>query len=256
VSALRTIVARELLDLWLAGRGLVLMLAFTILLGVTTYLVATNQALNFLEQRESVNLTLQIAVAVGGLLVLLTAADSISGERERGTLESLLLAPVSRRSIVAGKAIAALSLWVVAFAVTAVYLQALGGPVGVAASGLTTGLVVGTTLALFLAGLGSLVSTFARSNRLSLSITLFVLLALYAPTQVPSSAQLGWFGDALQRLDPFTAGLQALSNVVVGGQRLADQGSWLVAPLLTAALTCTAALVAAGWLRLDGGGRA
>ena len=69
---------------------------------------ATNQALNFLEQREAVNLTLQVAVAVGALLALLAAADAISGERERGTLESLLLTPVPRRQLVAGKLLAAL----------------------------------------------------------------------------------------------------------------------------------------------------
>jgi hypothetical protein len=102
---------RELRDLWLAGRGLPLMFVYALLLSVTSYLVATNQALNFLEQREAASLTLQVAVAVGALLVLLGAADAVSGERERGTLESLLLSPAPRRALVAGKALAALSLW-------------------------------------------------------------------------------------------------------------------------------------------------
>ncbi len=90
------VVARqELRDLWLGGRGLLLTLAFSVLLSVMTYLGATNEGLNFLERREAVNLTLQVGVAVGVLLALLAAADAISGERERGTLESLLLTPVS-----------------------------------------------------------------------------------------------------------------------------------------------------------------
>ena len=55
------VVAKELRDLWVGGRGLLLGLAFSVLLSVITYLVATNTALNFLEQRESVNLTLQVA---------------------------------------------------------------------------------------------------------------------------------------------------------------------------------------------------
>jgi len=91
--------------------ALAMMLAFSLLLSVTAYLVATNQALNFLEQREAVNLTLQIGVAVGALIVLLGAADALSGERERGTLESLLLTPAPRRDVVLGKGLAALSLW-------------------------------------------------------------------------------------------------------------------------------------------------
>src|SRR5213080_1486921 len=95
--------AQEARNLWLGGRGLALSLAFSLLLSVLAYLTATNRALNFLEQRESVNLTLQVAIAVGALLALLAAADTVSGERERGTLEALLLTPVSRLQLVAGK---------------------------------------------------------------------------------------------------------------------------------------------------------
>src|SRR5213083_246951 len=125
------IVARqELRDLCLGGRALVLAFAFSVLLSVITYLAATNTALNFLEQRQSVNLTLQVAVAVGALLALLVAADAISGERERGTLESLLLTPAPRGELVSGKLLAALSLWLCALVVTVPYVWFLGRGVG------------------------------------------------------------------------------------------------------------------------------
>ena len=77
---------QESRDLWTSGRGLILLFLFSILLSAVTYLTSTNQALNFLEQRESVNLVLQLAVAVGVLVTLVVSADGISGERERGTL--------------------------------------------------------------------------------------------------------------------------------------------------------------------------
>ncbi|MDQ3157004.1 MAG: ABC transporter permease subunit [Actinomycetota bacterium] len=253
MSAWTVVLDRELRDLWLAGRGLLLMLAISVLLGVTSYLVASNQALNFLEQREAVSLTLQVAVALGGLLVLLGSADSISGERERGTLESLLVTPVSRRSIVVAKAAAALSMWVASFTLTVGYVWYFGRGVGVVLSALSAGLLVGTLLALFLAGLGVLVSSLVESNRLSLSITLFALLALYTPTQMPMSAQQGWFGDLLLHVDPFTAGVQALGNVVVNGQSLGQQAGWLVGPVVAAAFICSAAVGVADRLTLGTG---
>ena len=52
---------QELRDLWLSGKGVAMMLAYTVLLSVSTYLVASNQELNFLEQREAVSLTLVMA---------------------------------------------------------------------------------------------------------------------------------------------------------------------------------------------------
>jgi ABC-2 type transport system permease protein len=246
---------RELRDLWLAGRGLPLLLAYTVLLSVTSYLVAANQALNFLEQREAVALTLQVAVAVGALLVLLAAADSVSGERERGTLESLLLSPAPRRSLVIGKAVAALSLWAAAWIVSLPYVWYLGRGVGVVGVAVASSLAVGTLLALFLAGYGLLVSVLVSSNRLSLSVSLFALLALYAPTQMPTALQNSWIGELLLRLDPFTAGLRYLGRLVINGRGPGQEAGWLIGPLVAAAVAAAVALTVAGRLGLRGGDR-
>src|SRR5437899_9157161 len=129
---------RELRDLLSGGRGLVLCVAFSFLVGLIAYLTATNRALNFLEQRESVNLTLQVAIAVGALLTLLAGADAVSGERERGTLESLLLTPASRLELTAGKLLASLSLWIAAFAISLPYVWFLGRGVGVVGDAFAT----------------------------------------------------------------------------------------------------------------------
>jgi len=244
---------QELRDLWLAGRGLPLIFAYSLLLSMITYLVATNTALNFLEQRESVNLTLQVAVAAGSLLVLLGAADAISGERERGTLESLLLSPASRLSLVVGKGIAAVSIWVAAFLVAIPYISFLGRGVGVVGLASGSGLLVGVLLSLFLAGLGLLMSALSSSNRFSLSVALFVLLALFAPTQLPSGAQQSWVGDLLLRIDPISSGLHYLGKVIVDGHSAGQELSWLIGPAVAAALATAGALAASRWLNLRGG---
>jgi ABC-2 type transport system permease protein len=246
---------REIRDLWLGGRGLALLLAYAVVLSVTTYLTASNAALNFLEQRESVSLTLQVAVALGALLALLTAADAISGERERGTLESLLLAPIPRRSVVIGKGVAAMTLWLAAFIVAVPYVWYLGRGVGVVRAALLNGFLVGSLLTLVMIGLGLLISIFADSNRVSLSASVFILLALFAPTQMPTSAQRGWFGDLLQRADPFTAGLRYLSRTIVNLRSFAQEGHWLIGPAIAAAIALGLALAVSGRLRLGYRGR-
>jgi len=244
---------QELRDLWLAGRGFPLIFGYSLLLSVITYLGATNTALNFLEQRESVNLTLQVAVAAGSLLVLLGAADAFSGERERGTLESLLLSPASRLSLVVGKGIAASSIWVVAFLVAVPYIWFLGRGLGVVGVALGNGFLVGVLLALFLAGLGLLLSALSSSNRFSLSVSLFVLLALFAPTQLPGGAQQSWVGDLLQRIDPISSGLHYLGKVIVDGHSAGQELSWLIGPAVAAGLAVAAALVSSRSLTLRGG---
>jgi ABC-2 type transport system permease protein len=251
------VAAQELRDLWLGGRGLLLSLAFSLLLSVLSYLVATNQALNFLEQRESVNLTLQVAIAVGALLALLAGADTISGERERGSLESLLLTPASRLQLTGGKLLAAFSLWVAALVLTIPYVWFLGRGVGIVGDALGTGVLVGTLLAVILVSLGVLVSIFAGSNRVSLSVSLFVLLALFAPTQFPSSAQQGWAGDLLLRANPLTAGEHYVGKIVVNGHDWSQDISWLASPMAAALLFAVlAAIAGARFVRLGGGASA
>ena len=144
-----------------AAAGCCSLFGFSLLVSVITYLGATNEGVNFLEQRETVNLTLQVAVAFGALLALLAAADAISGERERGTLESLLLTPVPRRHLVSGKLLAALSLWFAALVVTVPYVWFLGREVGAVDDALVAGLLVGTLVALSLTAFGFIVSALA-----------------------------------------------------------------------------------------------
>jgi ABC-2 type transport system permease protein len=242
---------QELRDMWIGGRGLLLLVAFSALLSIIAYLTATNQALNFLEQRESVNLTLQVAIAVGSLLALLAAADAISGERERSTLESLLLAPVSRLGLTSGKLVAALSLWLAAFMITIPYVWFLGRGVDLVGDALVAGIVVGTLLAVFLASLGFIISVFASSNRVSLSVSLLLLLAVFTPTQLPSSAQKGWAGDLLLRANPLTAGEHYVGKILVNGHAWTEDASWLISPIIAAPLfLALAAVVGARYIRL------
>jgi len=248
------VVQQEMRDLWLGGRGLVLSFAFSLLVGIIAYLVATNTDLNFLEQRESTSLTLQVAIAVGGLLTLLVAADAVSGERERGTLETLLLTPTSHRELASGKLLAALSLWFAAFVITVPYVWFLGHGVGIVDEALVAGLAVGTLVAVFLSSLGFLISCFAASNRVSLSLSLFVLLAFLAPTQLPAGAQQAWAGDLLLRVNPLTAGERYVSKIVVSGHDWSEDLSWLVSPVIGAVAFATAAILVGGrYIRLRGG---
>ena len=248
------VLRRELRDLWSGGRGLVLCFAFSLLVGAIAYLTATNRALNFLEQRESVNLTLQVAIAVGALLALLVGADAVSGERERSTLETLLLTPVRRHEIAIGKLLAALSLWLAAYLITVPYVWFLGRGVGIVGDALLTGLVVGTLLAVSLAAFGLIVSIFSSSNRVALSDSLFALLALFAPTQLPSNAQRGWAGELLVRIDPVTAGLHYVGRIVTTGHAWNEDVSWLLSPLVSALVLAVATpLLGSRFIRLRSG---
>ena len=197
---------------------------------------------------------MQVAVAVGALLTLIAAADAISGERERGTLEGLLLTPSPRSSLIVGKLLASLSLWLVAALITLPYIWLLARGSGVLGEAIVAGFAVGTLLAMFLASLGMLISILAKTNRFSLSVSLLILLALFAPTQLPTGAKSGWFGEMLQSVNPITSGEHFVGQIVINGHSWSGEAKWLVSPVLGAILFALLALVVgAGRLQLRAG---
>lgn len=98
-NTISTVAIRELRDIWLGGRGPIIILGLSILLTVITFLAATNKELNLLDQKGTVNLLVQLTMFIGVALTLLVSADAFSGQRENETLEGLLLTPAPRRDI-------------------------------------------------------------------------------------------------------------------------------------------------------------
>jgi ABC-2 type transport system permease protein len=243
------VAGQEFRDIWLSARGPAIIIGYSLLLSLLTYLAASNEELNIIDQRDTVNLVTQIAMAFAVVVSLLFSADSISGERERETLESLLLTPVPRRQIALGKLLAAVTVWPVMLLVALPYLWALRAGTGLFTDALLAALVVGTLLVAAFASLGLLVSMFSASNRLSLAVTFFIFVVLLAPTQLPLS---GWFGDLITQVSPMSAGSTFLQRVIVREHAWGDELHLLIAPLVAALVFTTIAFIAAGRLRLHG----
>ncbi|MFI6674099.1 ABC transporter permease [Kribbella sp. NPDC050470] len=239
-----TVIAeRESRDLWVGGRGPVLVFGYSVLLSAMTYLAATNQAMNFLEQREAVNLTVQVGLAVGVLLTVVVSADAISGERERGTFETLLLTPVSRRAIVVGKLAAASTMWLSCLVITLPYLWVLGRGVAGAGPAAVLALTVGSLVAVGLGGIGLLISAITNSNKTSLACGLLLLLVLFAPTQLPALPKTG-IGEAITRANPIGSALHYISQILVSRRGWTHDLSYLAAPVVVALVAATVLILA------------
>lgn len=243
---------RELTDLWYWGRALYLIVLYSILLGIMAFVLASNSELDLIPPKEMVFLSLQVAMAVGLFIGLIIGADSISGERERATLEGLLLAPASRRQIVSGKFLAAISPWPMALLVAIPFLIMLAQGDPVFGQSLLWGGLLGSVLALAFTAFGMLVSIWSNSNKTSLFVSLIVYILLLLPTQFPGTAQTGAMGQLLKKVNPLEATNQFLEKVLVNNRTLEEMGSWLAAPLLFAALVLVLLfVVSAPRLRLD-----
>jgi sodium transport system permease protein len=205
-----------------------------------------------------------VPTAAGGVLVLLAlltatgafypAIDAIAGEKERGTIETLLIAPASTGDIVTGKFLA---IWIVtlatllvnavSIAATAVVLLRLipvGFDLGIEASQAT--LAVGITLVAFV-GLAAVaaavclaVTSGSRSGKEAQNTLTPVILLV---SGLAGSALLPGTGGAAFSAIPFAG------QVCLAREALAGAGGGALAAQLAISLAASAAVT---WLLLRG----
>ena len=187
-----------------------------------------------------------LAAFIGGMSV---AADVSAGERERGSLESLLLHPVSRASIITGKwlAISAAAVATVVLALATSYavmqhprLQQLDLPIGLGVTDALLMLAVLTPLGLAASAVQLLIAFQARTYKeaqAKLSMMIFLPMIpgfLFAFGSIAPSA---WMGFA-----PMIGQHMLLTDVVRGEVPPASRVIVLtVLTLIAAALACWAA---------------
>ncbi len=223
----------ELKELWIGGRALILIILFSILLSIMSWLLATNNELNLIPPKEMIFLTLQAGIAVGLFISLIIGADSISGERERATFEGLLLTPASRRQIILGKFLAAISPWPVAFIITLPYLMLLSQNDGkIVLNSALWGSILGSVLILAFTGFAMLISIATNSNRTSLFVSLAIYILCLLPTQFPGTAQAGFAGQFIKKINPMEATNQFLEKVIVNNRTPQEMAIWLRAPVI------------------------
>jgi ABC-type transport system involved in multi-copper enzyme maturation permease subunit len=237
------VTSQELSALWKGGRIPALFVPYSIVLSFMSYLLATNKELSLTPPKEMVFFILQITLAVSLLISLIIGANAISGERENGTFESLLVTPVSRRQIILGKFLAALSPWPFLLAISTVYIALLAPTAQIFWLALLLASVLGTLLVIISAGFGLLISIYSNSNRTSLSVSLVVLLLSLVETQLPSGGQTGNVGRLFKRINPIESTLQVTEKVLVNNRTITEmnnpagsEGFWLLSPLLGALL--------------------
>ncbi len=245
---------RELTELWLGGKAPVLLLIFSVLLGIMTWVMASNSELSLIPPQEMVYETSKAAIAVGLFISLIIGADSISGERERMTIEGLLLTPTSRRQIVLGKFLAGITPWPVAMLIAIPYMSVLSQGNEVFAPAVLWAALLGTILAPAFTAMGMLASFWANSNKTSLFTALGLYVLFLLPSQLPGRAQTGVAGSLLQQANPIAATNHFMSKILVNNRTLDEWWPFLISPVALAVIVYGLLfLYAAPRLRLEGG---
>jgi ABC-2 type transport system permease protein len=233
VPTWRLVLKRELTDLWIGGKAFNLLLLYSILLGLMFYTYAFSTESTPIPPQEAVFELLKNATSFSIFIGLIIGADSLSGERDRSTLESLLLTPVDRRHVVLAKLLAGISIWPAAYLIVLPFLYVIAQGSKVLAPAMFWGAITGTLLVIGYTGLGMLVSFWSSSNKISY----FVSLGFYALHLLPvelTGDGVDIAGEVLQWINPVSSVNYFLSNHLVYFHRAAEYWPWLTSSILMA----------------------
>ncbi|MEO5887620.1 MAG: ABC transporter permease subunit [Anaerolineales bacterium] len=245
---------KEVTELWIGGKALILVFIYTLVLGVVTYVIANNGEFSLILPKEMIYETIETIIEVCLFIGLIISADSLSGERERNTLESLLLTSASRRQIIAGKFLACVTFWPVAFVIAILTLRILSQGDAAFGPAIFWGALLGTVLYMTYVGLGMLVSFWSNTNKTSYIVSLGIYILFLIPAEMPEHARESVMGQLLQWINPLAAVNYYFSTVLVNKINFSESLVWLQAPFVFAILVLGILFVyAAPGLRLEEG---
>jgi ABC-2 type transport system permease protein len=243
---------QELDDLWVGGKALNLLILYGILMSITAFLLATNSELSLTPPRLMIVVMIHSAITFGLFIGLVIASESVSGERERATLEPLLLAPAGRRHIIFGKYLAALSPWPIAYAYCVPYVIVLSQGDLAVWPALVWGALLGTLVTIAFTGLGLLASMWSNSSRTSLFIGLLIYILALLPANLPGEFSTSTAGAIIGAIDPLEAVRQFMTQGFVEVQTVDQLWPLLYAPIIVTALIVAGVfLIAAPRLDLE-----
>ena len=211
---------KEGAELVRSGRGLAWLFALSAVLSVFGALLVGNTELSLLDNAQAVYMMMGTVTALGALLAAILGADAIAGERERGSLAPLLVAPLSAGDILLGKIGGQAFAWALAYAIALPYLWAVGSSGQNLAQALGYLALFGTPVVLAFGFYAVGLSARLASVRGALAASLITLVLSASPLLLGPSLRQSAIGRAFDALNPFSAAVNAFDSAVIDSQPL------------------------------------
>jgi ABC-type transport system involved in multi-copper enzyme maturation permease subunit len=217
------IARKESGELLKSGRGLAWLLALSVILSVLSLLLVSNTELSLLDNAQVVYMVMGTITALGALLAVVLGSDAIAGEKERGSLVPLLLAPLSTSDIVLGKMGGQVAAWGVTYVLSLPYLWAVGSSGQNLLEAIAYLALLGTPVVLGFGFYALGLSARFGSVRAALITALITLMLLASPLLLGPGLRQSVIGRAFDAVNPFSAAVNSFDSVVIDSQPLSMQ---------------------------------
>jgi ABC-2 type transport system permease protein len=217
------LIQRECVEEIFSLRGAVFYLVGCGVLSVFSLLLVSNTELSLLENAQAIYMMAGIVIALAVLIAVIRGSDGFAGERERGTLETMLITPIDSESVAIAKLAGIILSWLTVFLLSIPYLWAVGSTGQNLWPAFRYLFLTGTLLVLIFGGFTLALSARMKTLKGVLSVGLILFLLSGSPIVMGPSLRQSAVGRFMDVINPFGAALNMLESVVVDSQGLLFQ---------------------------------
>ena len=211
----KILIKKECLEEIFSARGAALYLVGVGVLSVFSLLLVSNTELSLLDNAQAVYMMSAIIITLALLIIVIRGGDGFAGERERETLETLLITPISPAEIAFAKLMGLLFTWLIIFVLSIPYLWAVGSTGQNLFSALIYLFVAGTLLVAIFGGFMLALSIRMKTFRGALSIGLTAFLLSGSPILLGPSLRQSAVGRFVDLINPFAISINMLDSAVI-----------------------------------------
>jgi ABC-type transport system involved in multi-copper enzyme maturation permease subunit len=223
MNTLVPLVRKEFMEDLMATRGSIFLVIASVVLSAFSVLLISNTELSLLDNAQAVYMMTGIIIALASLVAVIRGSDGFAGERERSTLEPLMLTPVTGHRLALAKLIGTMLVWLILFVLSVPYLWAVGSTGQNLLPAIQYLFISGTLMVLTFGGIALALSAKMGSFKSALSVGLTIFLLAGSPVILGPSLRQSTVGRAIDLLNPFAGALNTLDSVIIDSQGLLFQ---------------------------------
>jgi ABC-type transport system involved in multi-copper enzyme maturation permease subunit len=245
MNPVKLIARKERLALLQGERGLAWLLAYSLVLSAFALLLISNKELSLLDNAQVIYMMAGTITAAGAMIAVILGADAFAGERERGTLVPLLVAPIAPAQLLTGKAVGLLTALGLMYLLALPYLWAAGAGGQNLAEAILYLALFGAPVVLGFGYLAMALSARTGSVLTSLLVSMIALFLSASPLLIGPGLRNAAVGRIFDAIDPFSGALNTYDAVIIDSDPFISQLPRLALVMVWLGLTFAAARIAA-----------
>ncbi|MCD9026445.1 ABC transporter permease [Cohnella silvisoli] len=224
-------------------KGLGFLFVVSLLLSVMSFGFISVKELSLLDQPTVVMTAFRLLLGINILISMVFASTMVAGEKEKGTLESLLLTPLTKRKIIIGKLTAILVFWFVVTLISLPYFFVLSFGTNMFPTILFFLYIVGTALVIAFSSIALIFSTILASTKNAMILGILIFLITLIPMFLSTTMKKSGFAKRINDYSPVSASMKSMKDIFINKLGSSDILVGLIPVIVFLLLTVLLALM-------------